>query len=96
MASSSTGSGCGSGTTRIAYDRQFVGQAHLQRHDAIRPDDQRRQRVIAGTGASYINVNRQIIDPKTNRWWEGPNREGPSNKTVAVPQFESQTPSRSG
>ena len=29
-----------------------------------------------GTGVSYINVNRQIIDPKKNRWWEGPNREG--------------------
>jgi hypothetical protein len=43
-----------------------------------------------GTGASYINVNRQIIDPKTNRWWEGPNREGPSDKTVAALAFESQ------
>jgi len=41
-----------------------------------------------GTGVSYINVNRQIIDPKTNRWWEGPNREGPSDKTVAVLEFE--------
>ena len=43
-----------------------------------------------GTGVSYINVNRQIIDAKTNRWWEGPNREGPSDKTVAVLEFESQ------
>jgi hypothetical protein len=43
-----------------------------------------------GTGVSFINVNRQIIDPKTNRWWEGPNREGPSDKTVAVLAFESQ------
>lgn len=42
-----------------------------------------------GTGVSYINVNRQIIDPTTNRWWEGPNREGPSDKTVAVLAFES-------
>jgi hypothetical protein len=42
------------------------------------------------TGVSYINVNRQIIDPRTNRWWEGPNREGPSDKTVAVLAFESQ------
>lgn len=45
-------------------------------------------RVGYGTGESYINVNRQIIDPKTNRWWEGPNREGPSDKTVAVVKFE--------
>ena len=42
-----------------------------------------------GTGTSHINVNRQIIDSTTNRWWEGPNREGPSDKTVAVLAFES-------
>lgn len=45
-------------------------------------------RVGYGTGESYINVNRQIIDPRTGRWWEGPNREGPSDKTVAVLEFE--------
>ena len=45
-------------------------------------------RIGYGTGESYINVNRQIIDPRTNRWWEGPNREGPSDKTVAVLTFE--------
>ena len=42
-----------------------------------------------GTGVSYINVNRNIIDPKTRRWWEGPNYNGPSDKTVAVVKFES-------
>src|SRR5580765_3650153 len=42
-----------------------------------------------GTGESYINVNRQITDPKTGKWWEGPNRQGPSDKTVAVLKFES-------
>jgi hypothetical protein len=41
-----------------------------------------------GTGVSYLNVNRNIIDPKTRRWWEGPNYEGPSDKTVAVMAFE--------
>ncbi|MEO8096241.1 MAG: neutral/alkaline non-lysosomal ceramidase N-terminal domain-containing protein [Acidobacteriota bacterium] len=45
-------------------------------------------RVGYGTGVSYINVNRNIIDPKTHRWWEGPNYEGPSDKTVAVIKFE--------
>ncbi len=45
-------------------------------------------RVGYGTGVSYINVNRNIIDPKTRRWWEGPNYEGPSDKTVAVVRFE--------
>ncbi|HEY4363063.1 MAG TPA: neutral/alkaline non-lysosomal ceramidase N-terminal domain-containing protein [Bryobacteraceae bacterium] len=46
-------------------------------------------RVGYGTGLSYINVNRNIIDPQTRRWWEGPNYEGPSDKTVAVIKFES-------
>jgi neutral ceramidase len=46
-------------------------------------------RVGYGTGVSYINVNRQIVDPKTGRWWEGPNYDGSSDKTVAVLKFES-------
>ena len=35
-------------------------------------------RIGYGSGVSYINVNRNIIDPKTRRWWEGPNYDGPS------------------
>jgi hypothetical protein len=46
-------------------------------------------RVGYGTGVSHINVNRNIIDPETRRWWEGPNYDGPSDKTVAVINFES-------
>jgi neutral ceramidase len=46
-------------------------------------------RIGYGTGVSYMNVNRNIIDPKTHRWWEGPNYDGPSDKTVAVVKFES-------
>jgi hypothetical protein len=45
-------------------------------------------RIGFGTGVSYINVNRHIIDPRTNRWWEGANYDGPSDKTVAVLTFE--------
>ncbi|MBP2666718.1 MAG: hypothetical protein H6Q76_1698, partial [Firmicutes bacterium] len=45
-------------------------------------------RIGYGTGVSYINVNRNIIDRKTNKWWEGPNYDGPSDKTVAVVKFE--------
>jgi neutral ceramidase len=45
-------------------------------------------RIAYGTGVSYINVNRNIIDPKTRQWWEGPNYDGPSDKTVAVVKFE--------
>lgn len=46
-------------------------------------------RIGFGTGVSHLNVNRNIIDPKTRRWWEGPNYDGPSDKTVAVVKFES-------
>lgn len=45
-------------------------------------------RVAWGTGISYINVNRDRVDPATNRWWEGPNYDGTSDKTVAVVRFE--------
>jgi len=59
--------------------------------DAVRRAQQRLTpaRMGYGTGESYINVNRQITDPRTGKWWEGPNREGPSDKTVAVLKFES-------
>lgn len=45
-------------------------------------------RMAFGTGQSHININRNIIDPDTRRWWEGPNYDGPSDKTVAVISFE--------
>ncbi len=48
-------------------------------------------RMAYGTGVSYINVNRNIIDPETRRWWEGPNYDGPTDKTVAVVRFETPT-----
>ena len=32
-------------------------------------------RMAWGTGVSYININRDRVDPVTNRWWEGPNYE---------------------
>jgi hypothetical protein len=41
-----------------------------------------------GTGVSHINVNRHVVDRRTNRWWEGRNDDGPSDKTVAVLKFE--------
>lgn len=45
-------------------------------------------RVAWGTGQSHINVNRDRVDPVTNRWWEGPNYDGVSDKTVAVVRVE--------
>jgi neutral ceramidase len=58
--------------------------------EAVRLAAQRLEpaRLGYGTGVSYINVNRNIIDPETRRWWEGPNYEGPSDKTVAVLSVE--------
>jgi hypothetical protein len=44
-------------------------------------------RMSYGTGVSYINVQRDIIDPKTRRWWEGPNYDGVSDKRVAEIRF---------
>lgn len=58
--------------------------------DAVRKaaDQLQPARMAFGTGKSWINVNRNIIDPKTRRWWEGPNYEGTSDKTVGVLRFE--------
>jgi neutral ceramidase len=46
-------------------------------------------RISYGTGVSYLNVQRDMIDPQTHRWWEGANYRGLSDKTVAVIKFES-------
>ncbi len=45
-------------------------------------------RMSVGTGSSHLNVNRNIIDRETGTWWEGPNRSGPSDKTVSVASFQ--------
>jgi hypothetical protein len=45
-------------------------------------------RVGYGTGVSYINVNRDYIDSKSRKWWEGANYDGVSDKTVAVVKLE--------
>lgn len=50
---------------------------------ALRP-----ARIVYGTGVSYINVNRNLVDRETGRWWEGANYDGVSDKTVAVLAFE--------
>ncbi|WP_157073692.1 neutral/alkaline non-lysosomal ceramidase N-terminal domain-containing protein [Sphingomonas soli] len=65
-----------------AYEAQIFG-AIRKAAAAVQP-----ARMAYGTGVSYINVNRNIIDRKTNRWWEGPNYEGVSDKTVAVVRFD--------
>ncbi|MCW3787319.1 neutral/alkaline non-lysosomal ceramidase N-terminal domain-containing protein [Plebeiibacterium sediminum] len=39
------------------------------------------------TGLAYLNINRDVIDPETRLWKQGPNHAGPSDKTVAVLTF---------
>jgi len=41
-----------------------------------------------GKGVSYINVKRDMIDPVKRTWWEGPNYDGPSDKSVYVITFK--------
>jgi len=52
--------------------------------DALQP-----AKISYNTGVSYLNVQRDMIDPNTHRWWEGANYGGLSDKTVAVIRFES-------
>ena len=58
--------------------------------EAVRTARQAEQpaRIRYGTGVSYLNVQRDLIDPTTHRWWEGANYGGLSDKTVAVVEFE--------
>lgn len=55
-----------------------------QAHQALQP-----AKVSFGTGLSYLNVQRDQIDPVTHKWWEGANYSGLSDKTVAVVKFVS-------
>ncbi len=43
-----------------------------------------------GTGVCHINVNRNRYDSVNHQWWEGPNYDGVSDKTVAVLSFTTQ------
>ena len=73
------------GQTSAAYLQKIVESVRLAKQ-RLAP-----ARVGYGSGVSYLNVNRNIIDPKTKRWWEGPNYDGLSDKTVAVVKFETLT-----
>ena len=70
------------GQQGAAYTEKIVESVRLAK-ERLAP-----ARIGYGTGVSYININRNIIDPQTKRWWEGPNYEGVSDKTVAVIKFE--------
>lgn len=46
-------------------------------------------RISYGAGVSYLNVQRDTMDPTKHQWWEGANYDGLSDKTVAAIKFES-------
>ena len=58
--------------------------------DAVRGALTRLQpaRMGFGTVASYLNVNRDVVSPKTRLWTQDANLNAPSDKTVAVLKFE--------
>jgi neutral ceramidase len=66
-----------------AYEDKVFESAKLAK-DGLQP-----ARISYGTGVSYLNVQRDIIDSVTHRWWEGANYSGLSDKTVAAIKFES-------
>lgn len=53
-----------------------------QAREALQPST-----ISYATGLSYLNINRDVLDPETRLWKQGPNYEGPSDKTVAVITF---------
>jgi neutral ceramidase len=40
-----------------------------------------------GEGSAHLNVNRDAINPRTRLWYQGPNTEGISDRTVSVVSF---------
>jgi hypothetical protein len=74
----------GATMSRVAAYEDRVFDSVKMAKDKLQP-----ARISYGTGVSYINVQRDMIDPMTHHWWEGANYEGLSDKTVAVLKFES-------
>ena len=58
-------------------------QALKEANDRLRP-----AKVGYGDGVCYMNVKRDLFDPERGTWWEGPDYDGKSDKTVAVIYFE--------
>jgi len=79
------GGGGPSSPGTAAYTEQVEAaavRAVLQAKAALQP-----ARFGIGTGKAYINVNRRELT-NDRGWWLGYNPEGPSDKTVAVLEFE--------
>jgi hypothetical protein len=69
---------------RIAEYENHVFESVKMAKDKLQP-----ARISYSAGVSYLNVQRDMIDAITHRWWEGANYDGLSDKTVAVIKFES-------
>ncbi len=65
------------------HDTKLVAEAIIQ---AVREAKSRLQpaRIGFGTGAAYLNVNRDVISKDTRLWTQAANSDGPSDKTLAV------------
>lgn len=61
-------------------------QAAKQARDKMQP-----AKIGYGTGALYLNANRDAIDEHTRLWAQEPNLEYPSDKTLAVVKIQSLT-----
>ena len=64
--------------------KQGIYEAVCQANACLQP-----AQVGYGTGLFHMNVNRDAVHPDTRTWYQGPNLDGPSDKTVAVVRFES-------
>ena len=58
-------------------------QAIKQAYESMVP-----AKVGTGKGVCYLNVKRDLFDPERGTWWEGPDYDGKSDKTVGVIYFE--------
>jgi neutral ceramidase len=68
-------------TPTTAFDDKVVNTVKMAK-EKLQP-----ARMSYGTGISYVSVNRDIIDPKTHRWWEGANYDAPSDKNLSALKF---------
>ena len=67
---------------QVLIDRTFNAISHASK--AMVP-----AKIGYGSGISFLNVKRDIFDSERGTWWEGPDYDGKSDKTVAVIYFQS-------
>ncbi len=79
----STHTHSGSAVRGEEYEKRLF-DCFKQANDAMVP-----AKLGYGDGVSYLNVKRDLFDAELGHWWEGPDYDGKSDKTVAVIYFES-------